>query len=761
MPFDMPTPATPTNSRLGQPSICRFCHANCGILVDVEDGRPVRVVGDRDNPAYFGFTCAKGRSLPEQHAHPERLLQSQKRQPDGSYAALSSERAMDEIAQRVEQIVSEHGARSVAFYPGTYSGPHAASIPAGVGWMLGLGSRMVFTSAAIDQPGKHVANAIHGRWLGGSHVFDESDTWMLVGNNPLISMSGGIPPSNPGKRLRDAKKRGMKLIVIDPRKTEVARFADIFLQPRAGEDPTILAALLHVILREERYDTEFCEAHVSGFTELADTVADFTPEYAAERAGVSTEEIELAARAFAGNPSGAVLGESISTPRGCGVAGTGPNMSPHGNLTEYLLLVLNTVCGRWHREGDVVPNPGALLPRAMPKAQASPARPGWGRGESLRSRDLGNSAAGLPTAALSDEILYEGEGRIRVLICLGSNPVAAWPDQLKTIRAMENLDLLVTLDIKMSATSKFADYVIAPKLSLEVPGISVSSEAIEQTYVAHGYPEPYAQYTPAIVDPPEGADVLEEWEFFYGLSQRMGFQLKCYPIRPETGALRGRREVVEFDMSRKPSSDWVLDGLMNGSRIPLETIRQSPHGKIYNDEQIRVGPADPDCSDRLDIGNIDMLGELTSIREESFGANSDPRSASAIHAAAFPFQLISRRLPNAYNSSGRDIPKLNGRRPYNPAFLNPADLDLLGLAKGDLVEITSPHASILGVAEPAPEVRRGVLSMSHCFGDAPEHDSDVREIGSNTGRLINNERDFDPHTGIPRMSAIPVAITRA
>jgi anaerobic selenocysteine-containing dehydrogenase len=127
----------------------------------------------------------------------------------------------------------------------------------------------------------------------------------------------------------------------------------------------------------------------------------------------------------------------------------------------------------------------------------------------------------------------------------------------------------------------------------------------------------------------------------------------------------------------------------------------------------------------------------------------------------YPFQLISRRLPNVYNSSGRDIARLNGRRPYNPAFLHPDDLDRLGLAKGDLVEIATARAAILGVAEPAPEVRPGVISMAHCFGDAPEHeDGDVREIGSNTGRLIDNEDVFDPHTGIPRMSAIPVAVRR-
>ncbi|MCB9723881.1 MAG: molybdopterin-dependent oxidoreductase [Spirochaetaceae bacterium] len=726
-----------------RPSICRFCHANCGILVDVEHGRAVRVAGDPDNPAYTGFTCAKGRQLGESHVHPDRLLHSQKRGADGRFEPIGVERAMDEIARRIGEIVREHGPRSIALYPGTYSGPHPASIPAGVGFMLALGSKMVFTSAAIDQPGKHVANAIHGRWLGGSHVFDESDVWLLVGNNPLISMSGGIPPSNPSRRLREAKARGLTLIVIDPRKTEVARFADQLLQPRAGEDPSILAAMLHVVIRDGLHDADFAARHVAGFEALALAVSEFTPEYAAARAGLEASEIERAARTFA------------RARRGCAVAGTGPNMAPHGNLTEYLLLCLNTLCGRWRREGEAVPNPGALLPRARPKAQALRPRAGWGRGEGLRSRDLPNSAAGLPTGALADEILWQGEGRIRALICLGSNPVAAWPDQLKTIRAMEALDLLVCLDPKLGATAKKAHYVIAPKMALEVPGLSVSSEGIEQTYVAHGYPEPYAQYSPAILEPPPGSEVIEEWEFFYGLCRRMDLALTAYPIRAETGVLRESREAFAFDMTRKPTTDEVYEGLMNGSRVPLAEVKRHPHGHVFDDETILVGPTDPDCEDRLDVGNADMLAELEAIRAEAWDG---VRAREASEGRRF--QLISRRLPNVYNSTGRDLPKLQKGRGHNPAYLHPDDLEALGLVRGDVVEIRSNHASILGVAEPAPELRPGTVSMAHCFGDAPEHDRDFRELGSNTGRLVDNERDFDPHTGIPRMSAIPVAIGR-
>jgi anaerobic selenocysteine-containing dehydrogenase len=192
---------------------------------------------------------------------------------------------------------------------------------------------------------------------------------------------------------------------------------------------------------------------------------------------------------------------------------------------------------------------------------------------------------------------------------------------------------------------------------------------------------------------------------------------------------------------------------MNGSRIPLDEIRAHPHGAIFDDVEIRVSPADPDCEDRLDVGNADMMSELAGIR------NEDPADEDA-----YPFRLISRRLPNVYNSSGRDIDRLNGRKPWNPAFLHPDDVARLGLAKGDLVEIRSSRASIVGVVEPARDVRPGVISMAHCFGETPSEEDAVddaaRALGANTSRLVDNEDVFDPHTGIPRMSAIPVAVKR-
>jgi len=249
-------------------------------------------------------------------------------------------------------------------------------------------------------------------------------------------------------------------------------------------------------------------------------------------------------------------------------------------------------------------------------------------------------------------------------------------------------------------------------------------------------------YQPQIVDPPEGSDLLEEREFFYGLAQRMGLQLE----------LAGEK----LDMVNKPTTDDIFELLCKGSRIPLDEVKKYPHGHIFDDPSITVLPKDEDCAEKLDIGNEYMMADLREVLAEpvtSHGGYSNEMT--------FTHRLVSRRMNDVYNSSGRDIPLLVRNHRYNPAFMNPGDMEALGLHAGDVVEISSDHASILGIVEEADDVRSGVISMAHAFGDAPELDKQVFYIGSNTGRLTNVEKDYDPRIGMPRMSAIPVNIKRA
>src|SRR5262245_43831929 len=199
-------------------SFCRFCHAVCGLEVDVEDNRAVAVRGDKAHPISAGYLCVKGRELLAQHVHLERLRGTRKRLPDGAFRDLPSEAAMDEIAGQLRGIIDRDGPTAIAVYSGTH-GLFSAAKPVIAAWITGIGSHWYFTPNTIDQPSQQTAWARHGSWDAGVHRFASADVMMFVGNNPGVSAfsrDGGPPYANAFKHLRDAKRRGMKIIAVDP-----------------------------------------------------------------------------------------------------------------------------------------------------------------------------------------------------------------------------------------------------------------------------------------------------------------------------------------------------------------------------------------------------------------------------------------------------------------------------------------------------------------------------------------------------------------
>ena len=719
-------------------TICRACHAACGVIVEVDNGEPITVKGNLDNPVYKGFCCIKGQNFAAQRNSPSRLLHSQKRQADGSYADIPAEQAMDEIAQQLGAIKAQYGARAISLYAGTFaSAASNANSPINVAFMKALGSPMGFSSNTIDQPGKMVAAALFGRWMAPCNNFADADVVLLLGLNPLVAMSGGIPHTNPGRYLTGALANGLQLIVIDPRRTETARRASQHLQVKPGHDVALLAAMLNVIFTETLYDADFVAENMTGVDALRDAVAPFSPALVAAAAGIEAEALVLAARTFA------------TASKGVATAGTGPNMSGQTTLLEYLVLCLNSVCGRWQRAGELVRNPPCLGENRQPIAQAMPPTSKWayGFGETMHARSIRCSAAGMPTAALADEILQDDdEYRVRAMISHGGNPVAAWPDQLKTIDAMRKLDLLVQIDVTMSATAKEADYVIAVKHPLEMAGMSLHHEYLTDYAPGFGTTQPWAQYTPAIVDAPAGSDVIEDWEFFYGVAQRLGMTLKLVPVS-FGGSVRV--EPWPMDMHNKPTTDDIFEAITRNSRTPLEEVKKIPEGAVFADPPVTVASKQDGWEGRLDAGNAQMLTDLA----QQLPAAEKQREDS------LPFRLISRRQINILNSSGRDIPGQTHGKTYNPAYMHPQDIADLGLENGARVNIESARARIPAIVEADKHLRRGLVSMTHSWGGGPDTDDDVRNGGSCTGRLVTDDADYESYTALPRMSNIPVAVT--
>ena len=704
-------------------TFCRFCHAMCGIEVDIEDNRAVAVRGDASNLISQGYTCVKGRALPEQHHDESRLRSTVKRMSDGRFESIPSEQALDEIALKLQEIIDRDGPRAVALYSGTH-GLFSAAAPLLISWIRAIGSPNYFTPNTIDQPSQSTAWARHGSWDAGVNRFADSDVILFIGNNPGVSAfsrPGGPPYANGFSYLREAKQRGMKIIAIDPRRTQLARIADLHLVVKPGEDPTLLAGMVRVILEEELYDRAFVAAHIEGVETLREAVADYTPDYVEARTGVPAKQMQAAARMFAAGRRGPALS--------C----TGVNMAPRPDVTQHFVVALTSLCGRFNRAGDRIHNPGVLHPARTQRAEVIPPKDLWGTGPKSRFRGLGHFMGEMPINVFADEILTPGEGQIKALICVGGNPAVAFPNQRRVVEALEALELCVTLDVKMTATAKLSDYVFGCRLSLEKPGFTVNPEA--------QWDIPFAQYSPALIEP--DFDVIEEWEFIWGLAHRMRTPLKL-----------GR--LGELDIDEKPTQESYLDFMLSRSRVPVSEVRAHPGGAVFEpDEPQYVRPARPEmASARMNVAPQAVIQQIREIRQE-------PVSHSGGYAGEtgeFSHRLISRRMMEVYNSTGEHLPALRRKYPYNPAFMNPVCMEKIGVEPGDVVRIDSDHDYIYGIAECSEDISPGVISMAHARGDVPELENDVRNIGSTTNRLVSTEHHFEPISGIPRQSAIPVNI---
>lgn len=729
-----PTAGPPPADSRTEHAICRFCHAMCGVKITVENGRVTHIIGDKHNPVYHGYTCVKGRNFHEFHTAPQRVLRPLARGPDGALHEVGLDEALDGIAAKLSAIIAEHGPRSVALYGGTFSNFCPAGVMTRHAFMDAIESPMRFSNATIDQPGKPIAMALHGRWGAGPQPFETADVCLVIGANPLVSMWGGVPPFNPARRLHRARQRGLKLIVIDPRRTETARKADLHLQSLPGHDPALLAAMIRVILDEGLHDAAFVDEETRGIAALREAVAPFTPGAVAAAAGVEADAIREAARMFAG------------ARRGIATGGTGSNMAPYGTLMEYLVLVLNSICGRWIRAGETIPNPGVLFRMSTGRARAEKPRPAYGFGEKLRVRDLADTAAGLPTAALADEILTPGEGRVRALFVVGGNPLANWPNRSKVRRALESLDLLVAVDPQVGATSALADYVIGPKFGFEIPATSFATEGITFYGLSLGLPEPWAQYQPALIDPPEGAEVIEDWRVFYELARRMDLTLAWFG--------------EPYDMEHPPTTDELLERFLKRAPVPLSEIRDHPGGRLFPERAVAAEPKEDDWPYRLELAHPDMLEELTELAHglQSRPDRTAPLAESAGRLEGRRLLLTSRREHAVYNSVGHALPALARKRPFNPVYLSPADAAALGVDTGDRVELETASGCVPGIAEVADDLREGVVSVAHGF---PNRATEDGFAGTAVAELLDDAVGYDRISGLPVMSAVPVVVRAA
>ncbi len=362
-----------------------------------------------------------------------------------------------------------------------------------------MGSKKTFSSMTVDQSAKWVAEGRLGKWAAGMQRFADADVWLLAGTNPLVSMQGGIftgfPIHDGFRRLQQEKQRGLQLIVVDPRVTEVATRADIHLQLKPGTDVALFAGLLHVILDLDLENIAFTARWSEGLRELRAAVSTFTPSVVATICDVDAHELIAAAKMFG------------TAKQGMATSGTGPDMAAWANVAEHLIQSMNVVCGRFPKDGEAILGAAVLGSGKSLRAEVVAPNRTWETGYRSDS-GWGLLQGQLPAVSLVDEIMKPRPDRLRALIVSGGNPAAAIPGQNALFEALSALDLLVTVDPFPSETAQLAHYVIAPVMHLERPDTTRAYEGLFDTS--------FAQYTPALLPAPGG--LIDDWEFFLRLA---------------------------------------------------------------------------------------------------------------------------------------------------------------------------------------------------------------------------------------------------
>ncbi len=708
-------------------SFCRFCHLYCGVDadVDVEKNRIVDIRGDKKHPVTKGYRCVKGKAELERIYHPERLLSSKKRTSSNQLTDIPPQQALDEIADRLQKIIDKYGPDAVAVYAGLESIILSTSGPWLLRkWMDAIGSRSYYTSYTIDCPNLTVAPYLF--WGGpvplGSFDMPNADVAMLIGTNPSVSHLPFTPQPNSKKQIKDARDRGMKLIVVDPRRCEIARIADMHLQVKPGEDATLLSAMIKVIIEEDLYDKSYVADYASGLNELHEAVRPFDLAYASRRTQVPAEMIRDAAVMFA------------TSARGAAAHGTGIHMSRHPNLATVLIMTLNGLCGRWDRKGGLVYKPLLLAPK-LPENPA-PINVPLFTGLISRTRDIKaiNNWLGveeIPASCLTDDILTPGEGKIRALIVLAGNPALSFPDESSTIKALKDLDLLVVNDLFVNATARYADYVIGLKHPFEQADVTRTMDFY--------YTIPFMQYAEPVVNAPSG--VLEGYEVFWELAKRLGVDLGMPGI----------------SMEHKPTAEDMMKALIPDPQVPLDEIRKHPGGYIQGTWEPETGVILPAMighpDKRMALAHPDVIGELREVSSEPLIEDG----GYDIGEDCF-FRLVNYRMQEVYCTAGHNIPSLQRLAPYNPVMMNRGDMDVLGLTDGDIVLLKNNFGSVEGIVKGTEDLRTGMVGMTYGWGD-PGDARGIHQKGSNVQRLIPDDYRFDPVTGIALMTAIPVNVT--
>ncbi|MDX3001164.1 molybdopterin-dependent oxidoreductase [Kribbella solani] len=687
---------------------CNLCEAICGVLVTVEDGRVTDIRGDESDPLSRGHICPKAVALRDLQEDPDRLTTPVRRTADG-WQPIGWDAAYELIAGKFSAIQREYGRNAVGVYlgnPNVHSLGALTHLPTMV---RQLRTRNRFSATSIDQlPHMLASYLLYGHQLMVPVPdIDRTSYLLMLGANPLASNGSMMTAPGFGRRLKEVRKRGGKVVVIDPRRTETAAVADEHHFVRPGTDAAFLLALIHQVIEDGNARPA---AYVDGLAAVEEAVEAWTPERAAELTGVPAEVIRRVATEYGTADRAACYGR------------VGVSTQQFGAICQWAIQVLNIITGNLDRAG------GTMFPRPAVNALL-----GLGRGHigvwKSRVRGLPEFGGELPVSAMAEEIRTPGDGQIRAMLTVAGNPVLSTPNGRQLDEALDSLDFMVAVDPYLNETTRHADVILppAPPLEREHYDLVFHQLAVRNT----------ARWNDPVL--PKPAEARHDWEIFRDLGLAL--------VRRTPWS---RRKVAMMARLRVPPRRIVDAGLRIGPYpLTLRKVRGTPGG-------IDLGPLQPALpgalfhrSKRIDLAQRMILDHLPLL--------------DALTCGDGELLLIGRRHLRNNNSWMHNSARLVKGKPRHHLLMHPHDLADRELSDGQLVTVTSAAGSIAVEVAASNDIMPGVVSLPHGFG---HHHPGTRltvasQVPGPSANDITDAAFTDPTAGTAAVNGVPVTVTAA
>ncbi|WP_281718622.1 molybdopterin-containing oxidoreductase family protein [Pandoraea apista] len=645
-----------TNTHVVRAACPHDCPDTCALHVTVENGVAIKVQGDPDHPTTKGVLCTKVSRYTERTYHPDRLLYPLKRvgpKGGGQFVRISWDQALDEIAARLSAIAAREPEAVLPYsYAGTMGFVQGESMAARFFNKLGASELDRTICASAGAAGLRYT---YGAGVG-MHVehFVDSKLILIWGSNPITSSVHFWAIA------QEAKRRGAKLIAIDPYRSLTAEKCHQHIALLPGTDAALALGMMHVLIAEDRVDHEYIARYTVGYAELKDRVRSYTPARVAQICGISEETITTLAREYASaKPAAIRLNYGMQRAKG-------------GGQATRAVACLPALIGAWRDPagGMLMSTSGYAPVDAM--AQARP---------DLRPQQ-GKPARVVNMSAIGDALCHPGDEsfgpKIEALVVYNSNPVAVAPESGKVAAGFGREDLFtVVLEHFQTDTADYADFVLPATTQLEHLDIH---KAYGHTYLLAN--------NPAIA--PLG-EAKPNSEIFRLLAQRMGWQDPCFSDTDDQLA----EQSIRWNDARMANSDWETLKRDGWIRYDL------PEAPFANGQFYTPSGKCEFYSERMLQEGFDPLPDWVP-PYESVASNPEL-------AARYPLAMISPPARNFLNSSFVNVDSLRASVGEPTLDIHPSDAAPRGIVDGVGVRIFNDRGTLNAKARVTEKAREGVV----------------------------------------------------